>query len=215
MPSATLELRTPEAEATGARSSIYRALGRAFCPPTPALFEEVRSGLLGRDLHQAHAVLTYELALPGDLANGLDGFAALESAYLALFEVGGPQGGPCFLYEGEYGGGRIKVMDEALRFYHYFGLRLEREQRDRPDHLATELEFMHALTFREASGLVAARAVDPLRKAERDFLHLHLQPFVSGVAVRLQDSGALFYPALADCAARFCQQELAYLEGGS
>ena len=207
---ATVELTTPEAQATGARSALYRTLARAFRPPTPELYQEIRAGRITEEVQQALAALPYSLDAAGDLA-GAPSYEELESAYLALFEVGGEQGAPCFLYEGEQGGGRMKVLEEVLRFYHYFGLRLSQEKHERPDHLATELEFMHALTFQAASGLAAGQGVDSLRAAQRDFLRLHLADFASFVASKSGALGAPFYPALARCAAALCERDLAYL----
>lgn len=210
MPSASVELSTPAAQAAGARSALYRALGQAFRAPTPALAEAIQSGQVAREVQQAAGGLPYRLEV-----GGLDGAGVsaegLESAYLALFEVGGESGAPCFLYEGEYGGGRMKVLEEVLRFYHWFGLRLNQERRERPDHLATELEFLHALTFQEAAAVAAGQEVGPLRQAERDFVRLHLGDLVAGVASKLGDRPVPFYPALARTAAAFCQQELDYL----
>lgn len=204
---ATVELTTPEAQATGARSALYRALARAFRPPTPELYQEIKSGRIAEEVQQALAALPYSLDAAGDLT-GAPSYEELESAYLALFEVGGEQGAPCFLYEGEQGGGRMKVLEEVLRFYHYFGLRLSQEKPERPDHLATELEFMHALTFRAAGALAASQDVASLHAAQRDFLRLHLADFALVVASKSGAHAAPFYPALARCAAAFCARDL-------
>ncbi len=211
---ATVELTTPQAQATGSRSSLYRALARSFRFPSQELHQDLKTGVLSQQMQTAIAGLPYQLAVsapaPADIS-----FEAMENAYLALFEVGGEYGAPCFLYEGEHGGGRNKVLEEVLRFYHYFGLRLSQEKRDRPDHLATELEFMHALTFKEAAALAAGVDPTPLRKAQRDFLRLHLEEFASTVASSTQDRPAPFYPHLARCTSSFCQSDLAFLEKAS
>jgi DMSO reductase family type II enzyme chaperone len=198
----SVELLTPEAQAAGARSAIYRALAQGFRTPTDA-------ARVAGELREAVGGLPYALSAEG--IDGVAGSADLDQAYLELFEVGGGHGAPCFLYEGEHGGGRMKVLDDVLRFYHYFGLRLSEERRERPDHLATELEFLHALSFKEASVLAGGGDPTPLRQAQRDFLRFHLVPFATAVAERLGASGAPFYPALASLAASLCQADRAYL----
>ena len=37
-----------------------------------------------------------------------------------------------------------------MRFYDFFGLSLSEGQREEPDHLLTELEFLHYLAYQEA-----------------------------------------------------------------
>ena len=105
----------------------------------------------------------------------------------------------------------MKVIEEVLRFYHYFGLRLSEDKRDRPDHLASELEFMHVLTFKETEGLLQGVDRSAYRQAERDFLRFHLGDFVAVVANKIGARGAPFYSELAQVAHSFCAKELAYL----
>lgn len=207
-----LELRTPEENQIGSRSRLYALLSRGFRFPSAELYESVRGGNFVAEVQALAAALPYRLEV-GELGRGAGlGYDDFQSQYIALFEVGGEYGPPSFLYEGEYGGGRMKVMEEVLRFYHFFGLRLSAEKRDRPDHLATELEFMHLLAFKEAEALVQGKKRDPYTKAERDFLKFHLCDFASAVAGRAGRSRAVFYSDLARLAEGFCQKELSYLE---
>ena len=62
----------------------------------------------------------------------------------------------------------MKSMEEVIRFYNYFGLKLSDERRIPPDHLATELEFLHYLTFRQAASKL------------RIGIGLHTGPIVAG-----------------------------------
>ena len=215
MAAPTIELQTPETQAPGARSVLYQALSRAFRSPGPPFWQQVAAGQVAAAVREAAAALPYQLGLDGELSLG-EGISLqdLESSYLALFEVGGEQGAPCYIYEGELGGGRMAVLDEVLRFYHWFGLRLNEARHERPDHLATELEFLHALAFQEAAALTSGASPEPLRRAQRDFARLHLEPFLSAVASRLAGAAAPFYPHLAGWALSFCRHDLAYLDGG-
>lgn len=208
-----LELNGPEQEQIGSRSALYSLLAKGFRFPAPEQVESVKAGRFAGEVAQAVAHLPYDGVKGGELGRGTSlSYDEFQGRYIQLFEVGGELGAPCFLYEAEHGGGRMKVMEEVLRFYHHFGLRLSQEKRDRPDHLASELEFMHVLTFREAEALLQGSERRAYRAAERDFLRFHLGDFIAMVVSKVGASGVPFYSDLASLAAAFCQGELAYLQ---
>jgi DMSO reductase family type II enzyme chaperone len=89
--------------------------------------------------------------------------------FTRLFDVGA-SGPPCPLYGGLYGGARMKTMEEAVRFYNHFGLTLSDGPRELPDHLSTQLEFLHYLAYREAEALQAGTDTGPYQRAQRDFI---------------------------------------------
>ncbi len=197
-----LDLQRPQAVAAGARSRLYALLARAFRYPEDGSWDG-----LPQALQEAASSLPYPLEV-----------SYLQEAprpedYVYAFEVGGPYGPPCFIYEGEFGGGRLKVMEDVLRFYDHFGLQPTQDEgrRDRPDHLATELEFMHALTFLEAKALEEGEDPTPYRQAQREFLRFHLADFAAAVASRLAGMGVPFYSAAAQVAHRLCAQDLRFL----
>ncbi len=210
-----LELNGAEQTRIGSRSGMYALLAQGFRFPSVEQYEKVKSGQFQDEAQSVAGHLFYGDLNLGQLGRAT-GFAyeQFQSRYIELFEVGGELGAPCFLYEGEYGGGRMKAMEEVLRFYHYFGLRLSPERRDRPDHLSLELEFMHALTFKEAEVLLQGKDGAPYRSAERDFLRFHLIGFTSEVAKTVSGRGVDFYSDLSRVASDFCQRELAYLQNG-
>jgi putative dimethyl sulfoxide reductase chaperone len=207
-----LQVNGSEQIKIAARSQVYALLARAFRFPALEDFKQIQGGQFAGAAQESLANLPY---------NGLNGgklkleaalsYEAFQSSYIGLFEVGGELGSPSPLYEGEYGGGRMKVMEEVLRFYHYFGLKLSEEKRDRPDHLASELEFMHLLTFKETAGLLQGADTSAYRQAERDFLRFHLTDFVASVASKVGGRAAPFYSDVAQLAHSFCAKELAYL----
>jgi len=207
-----LQLNGTEAINSGSRSRMYALLARGFRFPTEAEFQQIKGGQFAKEAQESLAQLPYNGIKGGELGQSLSlGYEQFQSSYIGLFEVGGEMGSPSPLYEGEYGGGRMKVMEEVLRFYHYFGLRISEEKRDRPDHLASELEFMHVLTFKETEGLVQSADRSAYRQAERDFLRFHLTDFVSAVASKVGGRPAPFYSDLALLANQFCAKDLAYL----
>ncbi len=207
-----LQLDGTEAINIGSRSRLYALLAHAFRFPSEEEFQRVKDGQFANEAQESLASLPYNGIKGGELGRGLAlGYEEFQSSYIGLFEVGGELGSPSPLYEGEYGGGRMKVMEEVLRFYHYFGLRISEEKRDRPDHLASELEFMHLLTFKEAEGLLQGADRSAYRQAQRDFLRFHLTDFVSAVASKIGGRSAPFYSDLALLANAYCAKELAYL----
>ncbi|MFQ5542537.1 MAG: molecular chaperone TorD family protein, partial [Candidatus Binatia bacterium] len=187
-------------------------LSRAFRFPAPEQFERVKGGQFADEVQGHITNLPYDGFKGGELGLGIGmSYEDFQSNYITLFEVGGTHGRPCSLYEAEYGGGRMKVMEEVLRFYHHFGLRLSEQKRDRPDHLALEFEFMHLLTFKETEALVQGQDRGACLRAERDFLRFHLSDFVTGLAKGMEGKEVPFYVDLARLAESFSQKELAHL----
>lgn len=206
------ELRGEAERATATRSRLYGLLGAAFAFPDAELYEAAADGTLARVAAELAPGLPYGLEVPAGL--GLDAastpYVDFESEYIRLFDVGAA-GPPCPLYGGVYGGDRMKVMEEATRFYNFFGLRLSPEIRELPDHITTELEFLHYLTFREVEARQEGGDVPSLLRAERDFLARHLCAWVPKMQARLakQTTGS-FYPALVEFAVRVFVADQAY-----
>lgn len=212
MMEARLQLNGAEELKVGSRSRLYALLSRAFRFPQPEQFQKIAAGEFAAAAEEALKQLPFNSIQAGQLGCGAaSSFEALEGHYIALFEVGGEHGAPSPLYEGEYGGGRMKVMEEVLRFYHFFGLHLSDEKRDRPDHLASELEFMHALSFKEAEAMLQGKDRRSYRDAQRDFLRFHLNEFIAAVANKVGGNRAPFYPDVARLAANFCAKDLDHL----
>jgi DMSO reductase family type II enzyme chaperone len=114
----------------------------------------------------------------------------LTADYSFLFDVGNSGKPPCPLFGGAYGGGdRMKVMEEALRFYHHFGLRLDERNHDMPDQLRTQLEFLHFLAHRQSESIAAGEDSTAYRRAEHDFLERHPGHWIPLMHSRLKESG--------------------------
>ena len=105
----------------------------------------------------------------------------------------------------------MKTMEDATRFYNFFQLRVSPEMQELPDHITTELEFLHYLTFREAQARQQGTDPTPLLRAERDFLARHLCKWVPRMQARLAKQTTLpFFPALVGFAAVFFVADQAY-----
>ena len=195
-----------EFERTAAsRSQLYALLAVAFGFPDEELHGAIREGVIARSIAELCAALPYGLspAVTADLAAAADSYVEFESEYIRLFDVGAA-GPPCPLYGGVYIGDRMKNMEEATRFYNFFELRLSPDVRELPDHITTELEFLHYLTFRETEARQQEGDVGSLLRAERDFLARHLRKWVPKMAGRVsKQQTCAFFAALVDFAARF------------
>jgi len=80
-----------------------------------------------------------------------------------------------------------------------------------PDHVTTELEFLHYLTFREAE--LCQQGLDPssLRRAARDFLARHLCKWFPKLQAKLAKQQTLpFFPALVHFALTFFETDQRY-----
>lgn len=131
--------------------------------------------------------------------------------YNRLFEVGSMGGPPCPLFGGHWERDRMRVMEELLRFYNYFGLSLTRGQL--PDHITVEMEFMHFLTFKEVEALQENRQQNSYQRAQRDFLDRHLGKWVPALQQRLAKLEPLpFFDELVILTDEFLRRERQYLK---
>lgn len=173
----------PEGGPNVARSKCYAIVASAFAGPEQQ-FGRLRGGDFASTLAEAAQELPFELDLTLPLLPESWSDDDYQAEFLRLFDVGAG-GPPCPLYGGLWGGERMKVMEEVMRFYNYFGLKTSAERRIPPDHLSTELEFLHYLTFREAAAPMPTLAA-PYRQAQIDFLDRQPGRWVPLMAQRLQ-----------------------------
>ena len=189
-----------DAQRPAARSRAYAVFADLFTYPDRELCEAARDGTVGRALREVLAAVEPSLA-SGDfdaLAEvGPDDELSVE--YTRLYDVGSGGSPPCPLYDGVYGGARMQTMEECVRFYNHFGLTLSDAPRELPDHLVTQLEFLHFLAFREAEAGERGEDAGAFRRAARDFTLRHPGRYLPKLAARLAraEAGA-FYRALVE-----------------
>lgn len=199
-----------------ARAGLYRLLALAFAPPERVLAEAIRSG----DFQGALAACA---AAAGIGVGAVPACAVpdetLEAAYLELFEVGKDGAAACALRESshvgfaceerflERDGGTPTLMEDLLRFYHFFGFQLSRAPARKlpPDHLVCQLEMLSRLCDREADAAMSAAQIQSCRRAQQDFLNRHLAPWWPRALERLRgirraEPAHDFYLALAELA---------------
>lgn len=112
---------------------------------------------------------------------------ALEAEYLAAFEVGRDTP-PVPLFEGMHRGdlGRDGIVEDLLRFYEFFDVKLSEEDREYPDHLATELEFLACLCMQEQAAEQRGGDADSFRRAAGDFIERHVGAWLPVFRQRLE-----------------------------
>ncbi len=183
----TLTEMTGEAATAAARSRTYEIFARLFDYPDQAFGQAIRNGELAETIRETLRALDPSLLEGSDwdaLGNAGEAEDDLAVEYTRLFDVGA-SGPPCPLYGGLYAGARMKTMEETVRFYNHFGLTLSDDPREMPDHITTELEFLHFLAFREAEALHGGEDAGPFRRAQRDFAARHPGRWVPQLRERL------------------------------
>jgi DMSO reductase family type II enzyme chaperone len=132
--------------------------------------------------------------------------------YTRLFDAGA-QGTGCSLNGGLQHGPQMKVMEEAVRFYAHFGLTLTEEQKELPDHLTTQLNFLHFLAYGEHLLESRGESAIAYRLARRDFIARHPGRWLPIMEDKLRTMEPLpLFLALTELLQRLLTRDLAQLE---
>lgn len=202
-------LTTREEIATGSRSGLYQFLSVSYRFPDKLFSEGVKNGDFLDQLKAITSSLPFEFSsLDEDTFRGIGVDQDLEeilgSEYVRLFDVGTKGHPPCPLYEGSYRSGRKGLMEDLVRFYNHFGLTLSRKDWELPDHLTTELEFIHYLSFKELLAIRSQQDPFPYIRAQRDFISRHPADWIPKFRQKLlKNSPVRFYEKLVDLTEAF------------
>lgn len=182
------------------RAQVYGFLAEAFLYPRDNWTEDI--GLV-TDIVRALGWIDVRLTLPAA------SFTELQAAFRHTFGIAGS-----LCYETEYGlpheYRQSQEMADIAGFYRAFGFNLGGQKRERPDHVAVELEFVHALALKEAYALETGipEQLEICQAAQGKFLQDHLGRwiglFAQSVAHNAPDS---LYAALAQFTADFVQAD--------
>lgn len=197
-----------------ARSMVYQVFSALFSyPAREETAETMLDGslqdaliALGHDLPYASPFLGfgYGIEWPGASKEGL------EILYTRLFDTSAGRASVS-MQEMHYSNKTREVLwEDILRFYNHFGLDFRNGRTSEPpDHLVTELEFMHYLTFLEAG---ASDDAEPYTLAGYDFLERHLGEWLSGFQEKVTAAGhGLGYESAARMLVAFVRADKAYL----
>ena len=192
-----------------ARAGVYHLLSRLFTLPDEAAYQAAVNGEWPGRFREAAALLAFDFdfgvsALPKSVSQ-----ADFETEYRRLF--GTDSAAPVF--GGDYTGGeRSDRVKEIVRLFEYFGLKASGEQARSPDHLATELEFMQYLAFKEAAS-ASPRLGASFHRAQEDFLDRQLTSWLPGFAEKVEQANALpIYLWASQTASAFVAADLAHLK---
>ena len=173
----------PERASAPVRAGLYGFLARAFDYPDESFWDWVEGRPLGDVLDVASIDLVPDAMATGVIARRSQ--EERESEYFAAFEGGVPA------YEGLCRGeeGREGILEDLLRFYHYFGLKLSDDRRDFPDSFVTELEFVGYLIQLERMAAARDAEISSFQRAQRDFLDRHLTIWTERLCERFAERG--------------------------
>ena len=206
-----------EVETILARSAAYRLLSVGFAHPAPEILTLFRDGF-ARQLAEAVSRLS------GDEITELA--AAVEELHGAVTDLDGIEGEynrlfrtqlACTPYESEYDPLRSvrkgQTLADILGFYAAFGLSPSQAEKEKelPDHIGVELEFMSLLLQKEAYARLHdwGEKVEICTDAQRKFLNDHLGTWVFTFCDRLAETAGLeFYRSLAVTLRRFLEREI-------
>lgn len=131
----------------------------------------------------------------------------LKAGYSGLFEVGS-QGPPAPIREDLLTGQKAGTREDLVRFYDFFGYRLDERFAWAPDHLSVELEFMHFLCYHEASD--SGERVS-WQLAQADFAPRHLANWVPALAAGVERlAPGAFYSRVLAALADYVASDLAW-----
>ncbi len=192
-------------ESSVRRAQIYGFLSAAFLYPQEAWADDLP---LLRDV-LAECGVEDETPLPPALP-----LPALQEAYRQSFGVAGS-----LCYETEYGlpheFRQSQELADISGFYAAFGFGLGAEVRERPDHIAVELEFMHILTLKETYALMGGKEDEAAicQEAQASFLRDHLAHWLPLFAQSIASNGGVQpYLTLARLTQAFVAAEAATMQ---
>lgn len=172
-----------------ARSTLYALFAEAFTHPEGAQLLRLLDGDLLGDItaHIDTLPMAVDIAPATEYPHGLDALRDTQQTYTDLFESTGSSPAVSLL-ERRYGEvPEQQLWEDLLRYYKHFGLDFSTGQAaEQPDHLLTELSFMHYLCFLEAG---AKGGQESFQRGQRDFLFNHLGKWTGRFAAKLTDAG--------------------------
>jgi DMSO reductase family type II enzyme chaperone len=216
---ATAFAESPE---PASRSALYALLAQAFRYPTRAWLAGARAGTYQSELRQCLAGVPHLAAIATGAGVAAEAALALpattvyedfEVRFVSTFDAGTGEP-PCPAYEGVYREGleRTALMLRVASFYQHFGLKMSTAEgrREAPDHLSTELELMHFLTFKEGQARLEGNRdlLAGYLRAQRDFLQQQLSQWLPAFVARLESACPVpFYVAMGRLVAHVVELE--------
>lgn len=202
---ANITTRSKEVKRALARSEVYLFLARGFSYPRVPLKPYFQRAQQAADSLGTDSLLRV-LKLPQD--------EALESQYIRVFGHTMPTSYPPYEmeYDNTYEFLQESSFSELASFYRTFGA--QPTSGERLDHVATQLEFMYFLAYREAYAWQSGNqeGAARCRDGQRLFLEQHLGRWALLFFQLLEEDEEGFYAALAGGAAKWLATETEALD---
>lgn len=198
------------------RADVYRLLSACYCKPGKEFVEEGLAKNLAAALEPVHnEAVSFAKQMDEALANHSDMDILID--YSELFV------GPLKLLAPPYGStyleGQRTVMGDttinAVKYYRKAGVEMDPDQKDIPDHISVELEFMYFLITKEIEAYRNANRDEALGHLtmQNDFIKQHLGAWAPKFAKDIKDGAKNpFYKNLADCTLSFIKADMEYLK---
>jgi len=158
-----------------ARGIVAKVLSHALADPDDGTREYLK-GRAVADLERASGLVSTRSRLRTAMDGLRDALSTIDGREAtAMFAAAGAPP-----YETEYGMAhvfmKVQTMADVAGFYRGFGLAPAEDARERPDHLAAEIEFLHFLLLHEAMARTQGRQEEAKvsRRARTTFLREHL-----------------------------------------
>ena len=209
-------LDNPLSDPAALRSLIYQLFAASYEYPDAEMLEQIREGIVADRFKEVLEAADFRLVegVNWDVLKdaGKDD-EALQIEFTRLFDVGSG-GPPCTLFGGEYTGARMQNMEELVRFYNFFSLSMSETPHELPDHLLTQLEFLHFLAYRESELARVGETVEDMQRAERDFIARHPGRWVPQMLKKMEEQNPMpYYLELTRLMANFLKAECNRLIG--
>ena len=199
-------------------SQVYLFLGKCFSYPQDELYALMKDERIGEEFRALVEGLPFHVDCKGIPSPALSQ-EELETEYINSFDIGIGASLPCPLYESAYREEETSsrdITEELLRFYDHFQVKLSDKEKDYPDHLVVELEFMAFLAKKEADAVEQGKDPAPYRRAQLDFLDRQLDKWVHRLNERLQERvKEPFYQGASSLLREFLMNHLSYLHRGA
>jgi len=197
-----------------ARSGVYQVFGQLFKVPDKDSHSIAIEGKWPEKFRNAAELLAFDFDFGVSALSSSVSTEDYQAEYLRLFEIGDGTDGPRVpIVSGAYGSGeRTKQLEEVVRFFEYFGLKTSADEPRTPDHLATEMEFMQYLSFKEAAS-ASPRLSGSFRRAQEDFLDRQLNTWLPQFAQQVEEQNTLpIWVWASQTVAQFVKADAEYLK---
>ena len=194
-------------------SQLYLFLGKCFSYPTEEFYQLTQDEGTGEQVRAMVEALPFDVNFNGIPSPSLPQ-EEFESEYISAFDIAFGPSLPCPLHESDHRDdvSSMDITEELLRFYEHFQVKLSDKERDYPDHLVVELEFMAYLAKKEADAGKRGNDPAPYRRAQADFLGRHLDKWVPKLDEKIQKRMKQpFYQGASSFLREFLSSHLSYL----